>query len=165
MAETSPYIGQLGFSNYHALDNGRNAPFGAQSVAEIPEPEAQDASFDTESNPSDSPAPFESASQPPSSTPSPPSVLEASVSSDTASVLYTPGSTKRRKEKSHPPQPPPPHPLFSAGKLWVELQDRRVRCEIHPECLRGPSPEHSDLIVEDPTIMRMLSRTFPKAVA
>lgn len=48
----------------------------------------------------------------------------------------------------------------------IELvQDRRVRREIKPECLRGPSPEHLDLVVEDPTIMRMLSRTFPKAVA
>ena len=38
--------------NYHALNNGRSALFGAQPVAEIPEPEVQDASFDTGSNPS-----------------------------------------------------------------------------------------------------------------
>ena len=48
----------------------------------------------------------------------------------------------------------------------IELvQDRRVRGEIYPECLRGLSAEHLDLVVEDPTIVRMLSRTFPKAVA
>ena len=103
--------------NYHALNNGRSAPFSAQPVAEISEPEVQDASFDTGSNPSDSPAPFELASQPPSSSPSPPSVLEASVSSDTASDLYTPESTRRRKEKSHS--------SWTLQHFWVTVLDTR----------------------------------------
>jgi hypothetical protein len=100
-----------------ALNNGRSrsSPFQAQSVAEIPEPEA--LSFNTETNPSDSPGPFEPVSQTPSSSPSPPSVLEASVSSDTTSVLYSPESTERRKVKSHS--------SWTLQHIWVTVLDTR----------------------------------------